>query len=79
MEEFGFPRKLINITKVWLKGSKAQVECRNTVSDSFGIDNGVIQEDDIGKEIEHRIQSGKGWLQLLVHFCSQRPCLRMVN
>lgn len=45
MEEFGFPNKLINITKLAMEGEKYQVRVDSTLSEAFGVETGLKRED----------------------------------
>jgi hypothetical protein len=45
MEEFGFPNKLINLTKLAMEGVKYQVRVDNTMSEAFGVETGLKQGD----------------------------------
>jgi len=45
MEEFGFPNKLINLTKMAMEGVKYQVRVDNTISEVFGVETGLKQGD----------------------------------
>jgi hypothetical protein len=45
MEEFGFPNKLISLTKLTLNGAKSRVRIRNKLSDVFDIEEGLRQGD----------------------------------
>src|SRR6202012_3149167 len=45
MEEFGFPRKLINLTKATLTDTKCKVLIQNILAASFDINTGLRQGD----------------------------------
>lgn len=45
MEEFGFPHKLISLSKLTLNGANSRVRIRNQLSESFDIEEGLRQGD----------------------------------
>ncbi|KAL4142816.1 hypothetical protein QTP88_005213 [Uroleucon formosanum] len=45
MEEFGFPDKLINLTKLAMEGVKYQVRVDNFMSEAFSVETGLKQGD----------------------------------
>ena len=45
MNEFGIPKKLVNLTKATLTNTRCKVIIRNTQSNPFDIDSGVRQGD----------------------------------
>jgi len=45
MEEFGFPNKLINLTKLAMEGVKYQVRVDNFMSEAFSVETGLKQGD----------------------------------
>jgi len=45
MEEFGFPKKLINLTKLAMEGVKYQVRVDNIMLEAFSVETGLKQGD----------------------------------
>lgn len=45
MEEFGFPKKLINLTKLSMEGVKYQVRVEIIASEAFNVETGLKQGD----------------------------------
>lgn len=45
IEEFGFPKKLINLSKLFIEGVKYRIRVESIVSEAFNVETGLKQGD----------------------------------